>query len=590
MSPARLLLILLTGGFLSCLPTATAGDQIVRHTYDNAGDTFIEIRSVLGAGAKQGALPFRITIRNHSGRERIWVVNASEGDNYGRQLSMATAIDLRVPDGSEVTRDLILPFAPVFLSYNYRELQFQVNASGLEAEIFHHTETVPETQPILAMSSAMAREGLGDLDRVVSGKNTNNPWFAKEFEPAELPVDWIAYSGLDALLIDASSWRTLTTAQRQAIVAWARLGGRLDLYGAGAFDASLPDLPGNLVAGGVSRMGSGEVGLFEWDGKSLPNSLVSRYESLDQLSDALDRDFNSAWDLYNRLSPGNFQPLFIFVVLLAFAILVAPINLFVLARAGRRHRLFITTPLISLGTCAVLFVMIFFIDGVGGKGHRIVLAEIQGGGENRTCVVQEQASRTGVMLGTGFAPTDPLQINPVRLPETRLNPFANSGSRGTRFTIVEGRHTGPWFRSRSEQGYLVRAAIPSRARIESRGEENGVPVLVSNLPETITRFTYRDAQDQFWDLAEGSRVASGARIPLVKRESRSKPEWVEDFRKQLSQTRRQEFWGNHGAKDRFYAQVETADAYALTTHPSIRWQSTDLLLTGNPAPGNPTPP
>ena len=35
-------------------------------------------------------------------------------------------------------------------------------------------------------------------------------------------------------------------------------------------------------------------------------------------------------------------------ILIAFGIIVGPVNLFVIARQGRRHRLFWTTPLISL--------------------------------------------------------------------------------------------------------------------------------------------------------------------------------------------------------------------------------------------------
>lgn len=586
---SALRLLLLTGLFLGGLRNLPAGEQIVRHTYSDVPDTFVQIESVFGSASNHGAMPFHVTIRNNSGSARTWQIRAKEGENY-RQLSMLTTAVIPVPDGSEVTQVLILPFAPSFLSYNYRNLEFQVSASGLPGEVFRHTETLPESFPILAMSSALARQSLLDLNRDVAAKNSNNPYFAKEFEAEDLPTDWIAYSGLDALLMDADLWGTVTSAQRQAMIAWVRLGGRLDLYGAGAFDASLPDLPGNLVAGTVSGMGSGRVGLFEWSGDKLPTSTLSRYESLFSMSESLDRDYESGWDLYRLLEPGNFQPLFIFLVLLAFAILVAPVNLFVLARAGRRHRLFITTPLISLATCAALFVMIFFIDGIGGTGHRVVLAEIQGGGENHTYIVQEQVSRTGVMLNSGFSPDQELRIDPVHLPESRLNPFSNNGGRGTQLRVADGGFSGPWFRSRSEQGYLVRAAVPSRARIEFCGTEDGIPILISNLPETISRFAFVDSQGQWWDLTDGGRVASGHRLPLVKREERASVMWIESFRKKLSKTRRANFPADKGTLNRFYAEVETPNAYALQTHPSIRWQTTDLLLTGNPVPANPTRP
>lgn len=579
----RPLTLLLVALFFPGLPLVRAGDQIARYAYPERGDSFVLIETVFGGAAKQGALPFRITIRNHTGADRVWTIHASEGDQYGRQLGMSTSLEIPVPEGTEATRELILPYAPNFLSNYYRGLQFEVSAPGLPEQTFHHSEAAPDSFPTLAISPALASHGLNRLDREVSDKNSSNPYFAKEFIAADLPTDWIAYSGLDGLLMDASLWRAITTAQRQAMVAWVRLGGRLDLYGAGAFDATLPDLPGGLIAGAVTAMGGGQVGLFDWDGKGLPAGLVTRYESLGSAADPLDRDFDRSWRLYDLLDPGNFQPLFIFILLLAFAILVAPINLFFFARAGRRHRLFITTPLISLATCGVLFLMIFFIDGLGGSGHRVVLAEVQGGGENRTYILQEQLSRTGVMLSSGFTTEQAMLVHPVRLPDSRLNPFANSGTRSARFGVAGDRFSGPWFRSRSEQGYQVRAAIPSRARIESRGVEEGVPVLVSNLPETITHFAYEDAMGQQWLLAEGARVGSGDRIPLVKQESTRRVEWREEILRDLSETRRLRIRERPGKIDRFFAQVERPDAFVLPTHPSIRWKSTRLLLTGSPA-------
>ena len=88
-------------------------------------------------------------------------------------------------------------------------------------------------------------------------------------------------------------------------------------------------------------------------------------------------------------------------MLVLFGILVGPVNLFVLAKSGRRHRLFITTPLISLGASLLLILLIIFQDGFGGRGMRRVLMEVRpDAGQNAAFLHQEQIARTGILTGT----------------------------------------------------------------------------------------------------------------------------------------------------------------------------------------------
>src|SRR5690606_18267044 len=119
------------------------------------------------------------------------------------------------------------------------------------------------------------------------------------------------------------------------------------------------------------------------------------------------------------------------VVLIAFGLLVGPVNLFVFAKSGQRHRLFITTPIISLATCALLILLILIQDGTGGRGERIVLMEVRpDADENRAYLHQEQVSRTGVLLGSSFELKESAVISPVPLadsPWTRLKPGTSGG-------------------------------------------------------------------------------------------------------------------------------------------------------------------
>jgi len=193
--------LVLFAALAALFPLGTlGGEQIFRHDYREHPDTFVEVESVFGATAKQGSLPFRITVRNHSGKTRVWTVQLSEG-NYGRDLVTRSTFRIEVENGAEVVREVVLPFAPAFLAYDYRNLEITASAPGLASETRSHGEQTPEAFPLLAISKSLAERSLTRLDDAVRVANSSNPSFGKRFDPGQLPVDWIGYTGLDALLL-----------------------------------------------------------------------------------------------------------------------------------------------------------------------------------------------------------------------------------------------------------------------------------------------------------------------------------------------------------------------------------------------------
>jgi hypothetical protein len=586
-------LYLLLAAIAAMLPSVEArgGEQIFRHDYPGLSDTFVEVQSVFGGVAKRGSLPYRITIRNNSGRTRVWTVRLSEG-NYGRRLNTAATFSIEVEDGAQAVREVTLPFAPAFLAYDYRNLEITASASGLSSETRTLGEQTPQSFPMLAMSKALAQRSLSRLDDLVKNENSGNPHFAKTFDPAQLPSDWLGYTGLDGLILDEPAWKALTSAQRQALVAWIRLGGRLDLYGEKEIDPASLDLPLSDPVGEDSgrSLSLGSIHFRTWDGREVPENHLAFFRKIPQGSESLDKDYDLKWKLLADFGTKEFNPLLVFLLLLVFAILVAPVNLFYLAKPGRRHRLFITTPIISVSTCLLIILIIFFIDGVGGNGHRVVLADLQPGeNENRLYVTQEQVSRTGVMVNSGFAPGRIYDLNPANLPTSQFNPFSQSGKRSATYVMTGGRYSGEFFRSRSEQAFSLRTAEPGRARIDYQGEENGTPVLVSNLAQEILDFHYRDANGSHWVTPEGTVVGPGQRIPLEKSDQVRRPGWIEDSISRFSQTSQNRIRALLDS-DRFFARVRDPEALALPTHRGIRWQKTHLLVTGTPAGTAPAPP
>lgn len=594
MPSPRLLLFALLFALAFLVPAAAvSGEQLFRHDYRDHPDTFVQIESLLGGAARQGSLPFRITVRNQSGRTRLWTVRLVEPSNgYGSKLTSQATFRFEVPDGQKLVRDVAFPFVPAFLTYEHRNLEIHIGATGLPDEVRHHREQTPADFPTLALSRALGSRSISELDHYTVKQNSSNPRFATLFDPEDLPSDWVAYTGLDAILLDRDGWNELGGGQRQALLAWVRLGGTLDLF---ADNEDLLKLKGVNLAppapGSDKILSLGRIREWTWNGRELPVDIVHRYQKdIPQRAEALATEFGHRWDLYATVRSRNFNPAIVFFILVVFAVLVAPVNLFYLAKAGRRHRLFITTPLISVGTCLAIVLVIFFIDGVGGEGRRVVLADLQpGDGENRLYTTQEQVSRTGVMMSSGFSARRH-DLSPVSIPDSPYNPFSRRGNRTSTFSLTEGHYHGDFFRSRSEQAYLLRSVEPSRARIEYLGEENGLPLLVSNLPQEILDLRYRDAKGAVWILQEGASAAPGERLPLRPAPGKiplDQSPWslAASLLSESNEKRVAQLWNE---KHRFFAIVRDPEAFALPTHPRLRWKETDLILTGTPS-GEATP-
>src|SRR5205085_2062238 len=125
-------------------------------------------------------------------------------------------------------------------------------------------------------------------------------------------------------------------------------------------------------------------------------------------------------------------------------------NLFLLAPPGKRHRLFFTTPLLSvLGAVAVAGAIVFQ-DGFGGDGARRALVVFVPG-ENEAAIFQEQATHTGFLMRREFPLEDGLLCAVIPTEEALLiNPTTPA-----QFVRDKGRATGDWFRNRARQAHLL---------------------------------------------------------------------------------------------------------------------------------------
>lgn len=582
----------------------------------------LTVESVFGPGAPQGIIPYRVTFRNQSRATRTCTLHIRESIS-DKQKGTSITTQMRAESGEETVREIYFPQSSNENDrYSSLQIRFESTVPGLDS---HSGTTYARTDlsagfPWLAMSNALALKNLPSLNAEATAMDSSISQFAEAFDPTALPTQWRGYTSLDSLLIDLPTWEGLLNTQRQAILTWVRLGGSLDVY----YDPSDPRSdplppPLNLLPrpstptsqgaeanekssdsppAKAERFGMGVIQLCAFSGETLPaKAVVQHYRDRAQhstvysrpLTQVLEDDFrlnSESWGLTNEINLSPRSPKLALIFLAIFAILVAPVNLFWLAGSGRRHRLFITTPVISLAASLMIIASIFLIDGFGGKGVRAVLVDLQSDtDEMRSYTVQEQISRTGVMLDTGFTTKQRYEITPVARNFTEPHGFPSSINR----EIMNGnlafngdKFSGDFFRSRALQAYSLRNSEPNRSRIELQGEESGTPILVSSLPTRIEALCYRDGKGKDWILPTGKVVEPGARIPLESTDDRELPDWAQEIISQFSATRQKQIHGLR-ERNRFYAKIADPASFVLATHPSIHWEKTLLLLTGSTA-------
>lgn len=316
-----------------------------------------------------------------------------------------------------------------------------------------------------------------------------------EIDLAAAPDDWRGFTMLREMVIADDDWTTMPSGTRRALLAWVGLGGLLRVV-ADDDDAARIDRLGLPAAGadGRRRVGAGEVMVVP-PGEATWGALHGQGGPAADATPPLERPANpmGSFGFAERQLP--FTPILAFLAI--FALLAGPVNVMVLAGKGRPARIFWTTPALALGATAVLLALMLLRDGVGGDGRRLTVALLDPE-HNQAHVLQQQLSRTGVLVGGSFPIRETSWMHPE--PTTSIyNPAQRvMANRGTGFREVEGtRRTGDWFRSRSDQAFSLQAVRSSRGRLVVSGPAEA-PEIVSSIDAPLARVLVVDADGRPW--------------------------------------------------------------------------------------------
>lgn len=532
-------------------------------TLRTASGVEIVIAGFLDEPPLRGYAPLRVTLRNLSNRDGEWRFQFSASADYMERRRMESVFELRVEANSLKTVHWNVPVYPVTGGATSRYAQLNVRVTGPGAS--GNTENLLRGNRSHGGGSDAMMVGMGGKpaqaikEALRQGLDSHrNPTTLHTLDLDLTPPDAKGLSGLDVIMLDLSEWRE-ASAHRDTLNRWMALGGRLILTGA--------------ERDGEERVGLGSLRRMtpDWfsdvESRLMPDLLGSR--SKQQRLNHASAYQASNWSLRDAVEDIT-RPFGLFmVVVIVIAGLLGPVNLWLGFRRRRVMQLIWTTPAISLALSLLVGLGIVVGDGFGGRGHRSLLVMVLPE-ENLEVKLQEQVSRTGVLLNGRFTLPEDVGMYPVRTESGR------PAEGGAMLEWPDGARDGDWFANRRIQGQVLERARSSRARVAwIPGEDGRPPRVVSTLNTTLGTLVLRDREGNHW---RADQVTPGRGMDLSAIRPAEAAELLDSWRS------REEgpfpIGGAAGRNGWFAAVAASAGTEYLPTLKSIRWEDRPVVYTG----------
>lgn len=590
--PAWLASVLL----IYCGLARARADQVI----DMAAGAQAEILFIehLESSPPTGWMPVGFRIINHASNAREWTVRFE--CDLGTGTNLLGEWILPVAGGETREVNLLVP-QPWFVNpHAYFQVRGTISGPGVvNGGIYIDRSFSGGNQtPFTGMSQTLAAENWSRLEAELdpasvgggTATTTSHDLIGSRFDPAQVPADWRAWSGFVTIWLHRDDWIALSNVQRLAFTRWIAQGG--ELYIAGP-SAALADLPGLEVERSLAgepwergALGFGRVTRVplavddpETGAARLPISavaeIVRRSAEPTPALGRLDNDIDTteAETALGKIKPGGFL---LGLLIATIAILLGPVNIFLLAPARRRARLFITVPVISIGGALALVILILFQDGTGGRGQRGVLIALQPD-RPEALVLQEQCAMTGLLIGRDFMlPEDATIIDYTDNPgNSSYYPGVNRPARGG-LHRVGPRLSGDWFTSRTVHAQHIRTFVPTRAALTLTSTDDATMSVVSTCPGVLRDVILTDAQQRTWWAAE---VPPGRTVNLQPAGPLVTGRWHEQLQRfgvslAAATTREEPPLSFHASADAWDEHVP------VPTLPSISWGANTILVTG----------
>lgn len=566
---------------------------------DPAAQVDIELIEYFENSPTTGWIPVAVRINNRAAVARSWEVTFDIDLGYDHVL--LGTWDLPVPGGVTRVFDLFVPQPWFVTPANYFRIRSLIGGPGIRGGVgmVNRMFTGGNPTPFAGMSQTLAAENWSRLEAELAppapgGMAPHRNFSGTRFDAAQVPADWRAWSGFASLWLHRDDWVVLNAAQRLALRRWIAQGGCLYVAGAGP---GLEDLLAGAATYGDpgARYGLGWIRTAPLQSKAIGEVVGPRLH-VARVADAIRdirHDSPALAQLTNESAPteaeqrlGEIRPggPVLAILVAGIALLLGPVNIFLLAPARRRARLFITVPLISAGGALALVLLILLQDGTGGDGRRAALVALLPD-RPEALVLQEQFVRTGLLVKRSFSlPEDVALIDYTNGPPPSRYMYHSPSYRPPRGGLNRAgtRISGEWFTSRTVHAHHLRTFIPTRAAL-TVDWHGASPQVISTCPGVLRDVVVIDERGRAWHVPE---LPPGQSRQLASSPSANRDRWSTQlfaFGASLAAAAAQE-----ERPLTFRARADSWDeSVPIPTLPSIDWRDDAIFVTGpvRQAPG-----
>ena len=193
-------------------------------------------------------------------------------------------------------------------------------------------------------------------------------------------------------------------------------------------------------------------------------------------------------------------------IMLAFVLVVGPLNIFFCARANNRIAMLWTIPLISFVTCAIVFGYSLMSEGITPSSRTEAITVLDQT-SHRATTLARQAFYTPLTPGGGLRYSHDTEVTPL----VDVNRYNGGNSR--ELELSQAQHlTRGWVTARVPAHFALRKSETRRERITMQKLPDGRVTVVNGLGADIETLWLRDDKGR---LFKGEALKAGQNVPLT---------------------------------------------------------------------------
>lgn len=193
-------------------------------------------------------------------------------------------------------------------------------------------------------------------------------------------------------------------------------------------------------------------------------------------------------------------------IMLAFILVVGPVNIFFCARANRRTAMLWTIPLISFVTCAIVLGYSLVSEGIT-PSLRTEAVTVLDQAAHRATTLARQAFYTPLTPGDGLRYSHDTEVTPL------VDVNRHDGGNSCEMELSQAQHlTRGWVTARVPAHFALRKSETRRERITVQKLPDGRITVVNGLGADIQSLWLRDDKGQMF---KGEGLKAGQNVPLT---------------------------------------------------------------------------